>query len=186
MTMIRRKRDRNIESENDYLRIPDTSKPPSEDGIDDYTVLSLSTELSRSSELDRITQMARERVYRKNLILLRKERNLLNAVQHEQIGEFEIAIACYERAANFAERLELFDESELYHDKVKTLSKRKRKLKITRKKRSQKASTHYSKQDLESKSILPKGITIPIVHKEVAEKFKKSRKDPEEEDEDLF
>ena len=184
--MSRRKRDRKIESENTYLRIPDTSKPPSDDGVDDYTVLSLNTELTRSRDLDRIAQMARERVYRKNLILLRKERNLLNAVQHEQIGQYEVAITCYERAANLSERLELFEESELFRKKIKTLSKLKRKVKGSKKKKRRKDSTQYSKQELESKSILPKGVTIPIVDKEVAEKFKESREEPEEEDEDLF
>ena len=185
--MSPRKRDRKIESETTYLKIPDTSKPPTEDGVDDYTVISLNTELNRSRELDRITQMARERVYRKNLILLRKERNLLNAVKHEQLGQFDIAIACYERAANLSERLELFEESELFRDKVKTLNKRKRKPKDPKsKRRRSKDSTQYSKQELESKSILPKGITIPIVDREVAEKFKESRKEPENEDEDLF
>ena len=117
--MSPRKRDRKIESEITYLRIPDASKPPSTDGVDDYTVLSLNTELTRSRELDRITQMTRERVYRKNLLLLRKERNLLNAVQNEQLGQFEVAITCYERAANLSERLELFEESELFRKKVK-------------------------------------------------------------------
>ncbi len=185
--MPSRKRDRKTESETAYLRIPDISKPPSADGVNDYTVLSLNTESTRSREFDRITELARERIYRKSLILLRKERNLLNAVQYEQLGQIDIAIACYERAANFAERLELFEESEVFRGKIATLSKMKRKMTLSKKRNARKRdSTQYSKQDLESKSILPKGITIPIVDKEVARKFKESRKEPEEEDENLF
>ncbi|TFG18343.1 MAG: hypothetical protein EU530_09465 [Promethearchaeota archaeon] len=182
-----RKRDKKIESETTYLRIPDTSKPPSADGVNDYTVLSLNTDSTRSREFDRITELARERVYRKSLILLRKERNLLNAVQYEQLGQIDIAIACYERAANFAERLELFEESEVFRGKIALLGKMKRKTTVSKKKKKrEKDSSQYSKQDLESKSILPKGVTIPIVDKEVAKKFKESRKKPEEEDENLF
>lgn len=186
--MSPRKRERKSESEISYLKIPDISKPPSDDGIQDYTIISLDTETSRSREIDRISQMAREGVYRKNLLLLRKERNLINAVQHEQLGNFEYSIACYERAAILAERLELFEESKLYRDKLKSLNKNKRSIagKKSKKKRKSRGSSQYSPQELATKAILPKGITIPIVDKETAEKFKESRTGPEEEDEDLF
>ena len=182
-----RRQTRKIETEQSFLKIPDASKPPSPDGIVDYTILELDSDSSRDREIDRITQMAREGVYRKNLILLRKERNLLIAVQHEQLGNYEFASACYERAAVLAERLELFDESKLFRDKAKALKKHQRKTgKTTPKKRKSKDKSHYTRQELEIKSILPKGITIPIVDRKTAENFKELRMESEEEEDDLF
>ncbi|MBN2156081.1 MAG: hypothetical protein JW776_08560 [Candidatus Lokiarchaeota archaeon] len=178
-----------IDPEITNLRIPNISNPPSSDGSDDFTIIQLNTLQNRTRELDRITQMAREGVFRKNLLLLRKERNLLTAIQHEQLRNFETAALCYERAATFAERLDLFDESNLYRQKYKSIQKKHRKMEKSRRKKpmhNKKDTGRYSNDVLESKPILPKGVTIPIVHKAIAEKFQKMRSELEEDEEELF
>jgi hypothetical protein len=185
--MNSRKRVKPYSTELAYLKIPDVSKPPSPDGNDDYTIIPLNTDQNRIREVDRISQISRDGVYRKNLLLLRKERNLLLAVQHEQLGNFDFAITYYDRAALLSERLELFLESQLYRMKVKELSKLKGKVeKNVKKKRRSRITSEYSKQDLASKPILPKGITIPIVDRDVAKKFNESHNEPEDKDEEFF
>jgi hypothetical protein len=182
-----RQRKFKYDSENPYLKIPDTSKPPSLDGLNDFTIIQLSSDLTPIREFDRITQMARDGIFRKNLLLLRKERNLLIAVQHEQMGNYNSAIICYERARILAERLELFEESTLFKTKVKELSKISRKTDKNRNriKKKQPIST-YTVHELGSKPILPKGVTIPVVNKKIAKTFKNKRTEPPEEDKELF